>query len=120
MNALPYPMLLFLVMNCSTQRENLILAQESWKGLDAAKIEKHPYFKNLKVIKLKNDRGPETWIYKDQSPVPTNAYCDSLGGCEGLTFYNCESAFSVKDGRILGLEQTGVCPGPKTMRARTK
>lgn len=115
-----YITLAVLVMSCSTSEEKRLATWESWNGLSVNEIEKHPYFKNLKVTKIRNEKGIDTWIYKDQTPFPTSAYCGSLGGCQGRTFYNCESAFSVENGKILGLEQTGTCPGPKTVEAKKK
>ena len=118
MSAYLYIIFALLVMACSTSEEKKIIAWESWKGLSVSEIEKHPYFEHLKVTKIKNEKGPETWIYKDQTPFPTSAYCSSLGGCQGRSFYNCENAFSVENGIILGFLQTGNCPGIKTIEVK--
>ena len=115
-----YITLVVIVMSCSTSEEKRLATWESWKGLSTSEIGKHPYFKHLKVTKIRNEKGPETWIYKDQTPFPTSAYCGSLGGCQGRPIYNCESAFSVENEKILGLEQTGTCPGPGTIEAKKK
>ena len=71
-------------------------------------------------MKIINNQGLETWIFKDQTPFQSSAYCQSLGGCQGMTIYNCESAFSVKDDEILGFEQSGICPGIKTSEWQNK
>lgn len=113
-----YIISVFLVMACSTSEEKKIVTWESWKGLPATEIEKHPYFKHLKVTKIRNEQGPETWIYKDQTPFPTSSYCTSVGGCQGRPFYNCENAFSVQEGIIMELQQSGNCPGIKTIEVK--
>lgn len=111
---------LLFVIACASTDEKRRESWETWKGKSVFSIKDHPYFKNLKVTKLRNESGIETWIYKDQTPFPTSAYCSSLGGCQGRPFYNCESAFSIENGIIQGFEQEGVCPDIKTIEAKNK
>jgi hypothetical protein len=95
------------------------IAWESWIGRPARSIAEHPYFKHLGTRKLRNDDdGLETWVYSDQTPFPTGAYCQSLGGCPPTPNNNCHSAFSIRNGEILGFEQTGGCPGSGTIEAQ--
>jgi hypothetical protein len=102
-----------LLLSCSTKklREKQLKSWESWNGRNVSEIEEHPYFKNIRHRKqIKHDDGSETWLFKDQTPVQTGAYCQSLGGCTGMPIYNCENAFSIKDGIVQGFEQKGTCP----------
>lgn len=114
---------LILLAGCSTtkMKEKQAKSWESWKGRPVSEIDTHPYFKNLKVKnKVKHDDGLETWVFKDQTPLQTGAYCQSLGGCMGMPIYNCESAFSIQNDTVLGFEQTGTCPELKTTEALKK
>ena len=107
---------LVILAACSTPSpKKKVLAREKWIGLTTKDIEKHPYFKNLPVKKLKNTDGVETWVYRDQTNYQSSAYCQSLGGCMGMPFYNCDNAFSIKDGTILGYDQNGSCPPAKSI-----
>lgn len=108
---------LLLIYSCTSVKENKRLAWESWKGRTTEELAKHPYFKQLPVTKIQHKDGMETWILRDQTKFQTDAYCQSLGGCIGIPIYNCNNAFSVKAGIILGFEQSGSCPGPKTIQA---
>jgi hypothetical protein len=109
--------LLMVVMSCSTKKlkEKTLLVKEEWKGRSVEELKEHPYFKNLRVKKISHEDQTETWIYRDQSHIQTSAYCDSLGGCMGMPFYNCDTAFTIKNGVVEGVEQNGGCPGPKTI-----
>lgn len=114
-------LILFTFTTCTTiSEEEKFAAWEEWEGLSTYTLEEHPYFKNLPLTKIKNAQGPETWIFKDESRFQTKAYCDSLGGCIGMPTYNCSNAFSVEKGVILGFEQTGSCPGIKTIEVQKK
>lgn len=115
-----YIFFLLITLSSCTSREKTVHALESWKGLNVSEIDKHPYFKNLKVIKVKHEKSPDTWIYKDQTPFQTGAYCQSLGGCLGMPSYNCENAFSVENDVIIDLERKGTCPGPRVIEATKK
>jgi hypothetical protein len=112
----------FLILTgCSlSSQERRRLAWESWKNLPVTNLEKHPYFKNLRVIKIKHGNSAQTWIYKDQTSFQTGAFCQGVGGCLGYPIYNCENAFSVQDGKILGFEQKGSCPDESTIEAKKK
>lgn len=115
--------LLLVTVSCSSSklREKQVKAWETWKGRPVSEVDEHPYFKNIKVKKkVKHEDGLETWVFKDQTPVQTSAYCQSLGGCISMPIYNCESAFSIQNGMVLGLEQTGTCPDLKTTSALKK
>lgn len=121
MKVLILPLLLLTGFSCtSVNRDEKILAWEEWKGRPVAALEEHPYFKTLPVSKIKHEDGLETWVLRDQARFQTDAYCQSLGGCIGMPTYNCDNAFSVKDGLILGYEQNGSCPGLKTIEAPKK
>lgn len=110
-----------LLAACSTTtQEQREVALESWKGHTVEDLKKHSYFRDLPVNKKKHPEGTETWIFRDQSRYQTSAYCQSLGGCMGLPYYNCDSAFSIKDGVILAYQQNGTCPPIKTIYAPEK
>ncbi len=112
---------LLLVTACtSINREKKILAWEAWKGRPVSALEVHPYFKTLPVSKVKHEGGIETWILTDQARFETDAYCQSLGGCIGVPTTNCDNAFSVKEGLILGLEQNGSCRSLRTIEPPKK
>ena len=116
-----YHFLMILLLSCSSiKKEDRLLAWETWKGKSVTDIEKQHYFKNLTVVKIKHEEGLETWILRDQTQIQTGSYCQSLGGCLGMPTYNCDNAFSVKDGVILSFEQNGSCPGIKTIEAPKK
>lgn len=116
-----WPLLLLAIVSCtSINHDDKIRAWEKWKGEPVSALEKHPYFKNLPVSKVKHQNGLETWVLRDQARYQTGAYCQSLGGCIGMPTYVCDSAFSVKDHVILGLEQNGTCPALKTIEAQRK
>ena len=108
-----------ILFSCSTRKrdEKQAAAWSEWQGKSADEIRKHSYFKNLPLKKLKNQSGIETWILRDQTRFQTNAYCSSLGGCTGIPTYNCNNVFSVKENVILDFEQSGSCPGTKTIEA---
>lgn len=55
---------------------------DEWKGKPVKDLQTHPYFSDLPRKIIKNDSGIETWIYRDDSRfrLPTDAYCQSLGG----------------------------------------
>lgn len=106
---------ILLLSSCSTT-EDRVRAWEAWKGRPVSDISRSPYFRGLKVTKIKHEDHLETWIYKDQTPFQTDAYCQSLGGCIGMPIYNCNNAFSIKNDQIVDFEQKGSCPGPKTIR----
>lgn len=113
-------LLIGLLASCtSLNQDKKDLAWEKWKGLPVSSLDKHPYFKQLPVSKIQHSEGHETWLYKDQSRFQTGAYCQSMGGCVGVSIYNCENAFSIKDGLILSYEQKGSCPSLKTIEAPT-
>lgn len=107
-----------LLLSCSSTENQKKVAWESWISRPVKEIEKHPYFRNLPVKKIKHANGIETWLYRDQSRFQSDSYCQSLGGCQGLPIYNCDNAFSIQDGIILGFEQNGSCPGPKVILPR--
>lgn len=107
-----------LLYSCSTSPEKQEEAFMQWDGLNVSEIEKHPYFKYLPRKIIKNKSGIDTWIYRDQTPYPTDAYCQSLGGCLGRPSYRCLNAFSVKDNIILDFDQEGTCPGINTIRPK--
>jgi hypothetical protein len=119
MHYLPILILLF-ISSCSSTKKNQELAWEEWKGHSTSELAHHPYFKNIKLTKIKHEEGSETWLFKDQTPVQTGAYCESLGGCIGLPIINCSSAFSIKDDRIEGLQQSGTCPPIKLIAPEKK
>lgn len=106
----------FLVLlGCSHQKQEeidqkRILALESWKGHSTSELLKHHYFGHLPVKKVKHDDGLETWVFRDQTRYQSSAYCQSLGGCTGIPFYQCDNAFTVKDDLILEFKQNGSCP----------
>lgn len=107
------------MISCSSvPKEKVTVALESWKGRKATELDKHPYFKNIPLRKFKHPEGIEDWIFRDQTRFQTAAYCDSLGGCIGMPTYNCDIAFSVKEGIILGATESGTCPGPDIMKAK--
>jgi len=103
-----YPLLIIL-LSCSHVKEKRQNAWSKWKGLSTENIKTHPYFKNLKLKKISHSDGRETWIYKDQSPIQTKAYCQSLGGCIIGTF-DCENIFIINNDQIQNFEQRGSCP----------
>lgn len=109
----------FLLLACSSvtpeDRETIL---EQWKGHETKELNEHFYFKNLPRNTIKHADGRETWIYRDQSTYQSAAYCQSLGGCMGIPFYNCDTAFSIKDGIILGAEQNGACPPIATIKIK--
>lgn len=110
-----------LFFSCSTTtKEERDIALESWKGHSVEDLKKHSYFRELPVNKKKHQDGSETWILRDQSRYQTSAYCQSLGGCMGMPYYNCDNAFSIKDGIIQAFEQNGTCPPIKTIYAPEK
>jgi hypothetical protein len=109
-------LLLFLITSCANREKKKELILESWIGRPVEKLKSHPYFKNLPMKKIQHEGGIETWMYRDQTRFQTDAYCQSLGGCIGLPTYNCDHAFSVKDGKILGYDQNGNCPGASTVK----
>jgi hypothetical protein len=114
---------LFLVLvSCSSGKiaKKQHAAWETWKGEPVAKLDEHPYFKLLKVKKIKNTSGIETWLYRDQSRFQSDSYCMSIGGCIGMPIYNCDNIFSVQENVILGFEQKGSCPGLKTIEVQKK
>lgn len=109
------------LLSCtSVKHDQKLLAWEEWKGLPTSALEKHGYFKQLPVEKLKHEDGLETWFLRDQARFQTSAYCQSLGGCIGMPTYFCDNVFSVKNGIIMGFEQNGSCPGIKTIEAPKK
>lgn len=108
--------LLFIITSCSNVDEKRNAAWKAWEGKSTDEIKKHAYFKNLNRKKIEHKNDIETWIYKDQTPIQTSAYCQSLGGCQAMPIYNCENAFSVKNHVIIGFEQAGTCPDPKVIR----
>ena len=116
---LPF-LVLVMMASCSTTKsqERRQLAWESWKGRSTEELRKHPYFKTLPVKKLQNQSDIETWVYHDQSRFQSDSYCQSLGGCQGMQVFNCNSAFSVKHHKILALEQTGTCPGTGVIKPK--
>lgn len=93
---------------------------EEWKGHSTDELMSHPYFRTLKVMKNEHDQGIETWIFRDQTRYQSSAYCQSLGGCMGLPYYNCDTAFSVQQGKILTAEQNGSCPPGNTIEVLKK
>ena len=107
---------LIFIAACSNVNEKRNAAWKAWEGKSTDEIKNHAYFKNLDRKKIEHKNEIETWIYKDQTPIQTSAYCQSLGGCQGMPIYNCDNAFSVKDHVIIGFEQVGTCPGPKVIR----
>lgn len=108
---------IFITGCSSTQKkEDVARAIESWNGQDASALESHDYFKTLRKQKISHDDGIENWIFRDQTRFQTSAYCDSLGGCMGLPTYNCDYAFSVQNGKVIGGSRTGSCPSPKVMK----
>jgi hypothetical protein len=113
---------LLTLLSCSSikteKKQNA--AWDAWKGRPTSKLDEHPYFKHLKVKKIKNSSDIETWIFRDQSRFQTDSYCISIGGCIGMPIYNCDNVFSVKDNIILGFEQKGGCPGVKTIEVQKK
>ena len=110
------PLLLVLcLMSCSSRSENKHLIWEEWKGQSTELLAQHPYFKNLPLKKVKHKDGLETWVFQDQTKFQTGAYCQSLGGCMGMPIYNCNNAFSVQAGKILGFERSGSCPNDSTV-----
>lgn len=112
---------LIVLFACSSKpTKNPALVREEWKGHTTKELEDHPYFKSLPLNKRKHEENLETWIYRDQSHYQSSAYCQSLGGCMGMPFYNCDSAFSVKNGIILGFEQNGSCPPVSTIEVEKK
>ncbi len=106
---------LFLSISCSNVDQKRNTAWKSWEGKSTEEIKKHSYFKNLKRKKIEHKNDIETWIYKDQTPIQTSGYCQSMGGCQGIPIYNCDNAFSVRDNVIIGFEQVGTCPGVKVI-----
>jgi hypothetical protein len=121
MKLLIWPFLLISHLSCtSVKKDEKILAWEEWKGRRVSALERHPYFKNLPITKMKHENGRETWLLRDQSRFQTDAYCQALGGCIGLPNYNCDNAFSVEDGIIVTFEQSGSCPGVKTIEVLKK
>lgn len=113
-----WPAILSILFSCSSTEKQKELAWESWINQSVKELDKHPYFKNLPLKKIKHDNGIETWLYRDQSRFQSDSYCQSLGGCQGMPIYNCDNAFSIQDGIILGFEQNGSCPGPKVIQPR--
>lgn len=121
MKHLIWPLLILAITSCtSINQDDKIRAWEAWKGQPVSALEKHPYFRTLPVTKVKHEDGLETWVLKDQGRYQTSAYCQSLGGCLGMPTFFCDSAFSVKDHVILGLEQNGTCPALKTIEVQKK
>lgn len=113
--------IILLISSCSTKvakKKELML--EGWKGHTTRELEDHPYFKNLRHEKNKHSDQIETWTYKDQTPYQSGAYCQSLGGCSDMPFYNCNTIFSVKGNVILGADQEGSCPPSKVSEALKK
>lgn len=110
-----------LIVACSTpSKEEREVALESWKGHTVEELKKHSYFRDLPVNKKKHPDGTETWIYRDQTKYQSSAYCQSLGGCMGLPYYNCDNGFSIKNGVIIAYQQSGTCPPIKTIYAPEK
>ncbi len=95
---------------CASKSPDRFHAMSAWKGQDAKKLQTHPYFGTLAPIKRSHEGEIETWIFRDQSKFQTGAYCQSLGGCIGMPVINCDHAFSVRNGLILGYDQAGTCP----------
>ncbi len=108
--------LTLVIISCSNVEVKRKAAWKAWEGKSTEELKKHAYFKNLKRNKIQHKHDIETWIYKDQTPLQTSAYCQSLGGCQAMPIYNCSNAFSVKDKVIIGFEQQGTCPDPRVIR----
>ena len=121
MQQLITPLLLLLLFSCAgkSQKQKLI-SFENWKGHSVKELDDHPYFKHLPLKKVKHSDDFQIWIYRDQSRFQSDTYCMSLGGCVGIPIYNCDHAFSVKDGVIIGFEQNGTCPGYKVTEVLKK
>lgn len=115
MNTFSTLLLLILSACTSLNHDKKVLVWERWKGLPISALDKHDYFKKLPVTKISHADGNETWLFRDQTKYQTGAFCQSMGGCTGIPFYSCDNNFSVKDGFILSLEQSGSCPGLKTI-----
>lgn len=106
---------------CSTTKEeDQQVALEEWKGHETEELKDHPYFGYLPLNKKKHPDGRETWIFRDQSRYQSRAYCESLGGCMGMPYYNCDTAFSVKDHVIEAGQQNGTCPPVTTIEVQKK
>lgn len=114
-------MLIFLTLfACASKSPEKIYALNAWKGKGSNKLQAHPYFGTLPLVKKSHEEGIETWIFRDQSKFQTNAYCQSLGGCMGMPVMNCDHAFSIRDGLILGYDQAGTCPDSAVIEVSRK
>lgn len=111
----------FLLLSCASRSdEKRVLVWEEWKGHAVEELKTHPYFKHLPIKKIIHPQGLQTWLLRDQSRFQSDSYCQSLGGCIGMPIYNCDNAFSVKEDVIMGFEQSGSCPGLKTIEVQKK
>jgi hypothetical protein len=108
-----------LLTSCASRQKEEKVAWEAWRGHRVEEVLSHSYFRTLPLKKIQHDET-ETWIFRHQSKFQTDAYCQSLGGCMGMPYFNCDNAFSIKNKVVLDFEQKGSCPDLKLIKPDRK
>ncbi len=83
--------------------------KQQWKGKTLSELEQQSYFQTLphKDKEGKDDAIVRT--YTRRGKFQTKAYCQSLGGCDGIDSGDCYHVFTIRKGIVRSYKQQGNC-----------